>query len=380
MKKVLLQIIALAASGGALLAQNIVGTWQGTLTPPNRPTGLRTVVKISRADDEKLKAVFYSIDQGGQSLNASTVTLQGSNLKMVFPAIGGEYEGKVSQDGNTIDGNFSQGQPLPLVFTRATAQTAWAIPEPPPPPKLMPADARPVFDVSTVKLSQPNQPGQSILVGRGGSNLFTTTNTTLKDLIIFAYGLHNKQVIGGPAWAESEKFDVMGKPDLPGMPSVTQLQSMVQKMLVERFQLAFHKEKKELSVYAITVAKGGVKMTKAEPGGSLPGFGGRGPGSIVVRNAKMEEFAGFLQSRIVDRPVVDQTSLPDRYEFTLKWTPDINQPAQPGQPAPPPPSVEGEAPPDLFGAFVQQLGLKLEATKAPVEVMVIDKVEKASDN
>ena len=94
----------------------------------------------------------------------------------------------------------------------------------------------------------------------------------------------------------------------------------------------------------------------------------------------MDEFAGFLQSRIVDRPVVDRTSLPGRYDFTLKWTPDVNQPPAPGQPAPPPAASDVDAPPDLFAAFQQQLGLKLEATKAPVEVLVIDKVEKASDN
>ena len=202
--------------------------------------------------------MFYSIDQGGQALNAGAVSVQGSTFKMTLPAIGGEYEGKVSEDANTITGNWSQGaQPTPLVLVRATAETAWAIPEPPPPPRLMPADAKPVFDVSTVKLSGPDSRGSSTLVGRGGSNFFTTTNTSLKDLIIFAYGLHAKQVSGGPSWMETEHFDITGKPDLPGMPSVTQLQAMVQKMLAERFQLAFHREKKELSVYAITVTKTG---------------------------------------------------------------------------------------------------------------------------
>ncbi len=93
----------------------------------------------------------------------------------------------------------------------------------------------------------------------------------------------------------------------------------------------------------------------------------------------MADFAGFLQSRIVDRPVVDHTSLPDHYDFTLKWTPDVNQAPQPGQPAPTA-SLDVDAPPDLFAAFQQQLGLKLEATKAPVEVLVIDKVEKPSEN
>jgi uncharacterized protein (TIGR03435 family) len=94
----------------------------------------------------------------------------------------------------------------------------------------------------------------------------------------------------------------------------------------------------------------------------------------------MGDFAIFLQSRIVDRPVVDQTELTDRYDFTLTWQPDSNQPAAAGQPAAPPPAADVDALPDLFTAFQKQLGLKLEATKAPVEVLVIDKVEKPSAN
>jgi uncharacterized protein (TIGR03435 family) len=92
----------------------------------------------------------------------------------------------------------------------------------------------------------------------------------------------------------------------------------------------------------------------------------------------MDEFAGFLQSRIVERPVVDQTGLQGRYDFTLTWTPDAA--LNPNAP-PPPPTPEGvEPPPDLFAAFQQQLGLKLESAKLPVEVMVIDKVAKPSAN
>jgi uncharacterized protein (TIGR03435 family) len=84
---------------------------------------------------------------------------------------------------------------------------------------------------------------------------------------------------------------------------------MVQKLLADRFGLAFHTEKRETSAYVITVGKNGPKFTKNENGGNLPGFGGRGPGSVGVRNSSMAEFAGFLQSRLLDRPVVDQTGL-----------------------------------------------------------------------
>src|SRR5947209_19684809 len=103
MRKLMLWLAFLAAStGGAALAQNIVGTWQGTLAGPQGQ--LRIVMKISRADDEKLKATMYSIDQGGQPINTSAITQQSSNLKMSVPAIGGEYEGTMTPDGNTISG------------------------------------------------------------------------------------------------------------------------------------------------------------------------------------------------------------------------------------------------------------------------------------
>ena len=382
MRKSLLRIIAFAAvSGSVLLAQNLTGSWQGTLPGPQGRPPLRIVIQISRADDESLKAVLYSIDQGGQPINATSAKQQGSTFKMTVAPIGGDYEGKLSADGASITGTWTQGgPPMPLNLARATPETAWTIPEPPPPPKLMPADANPTFEVATIKPSNPDTPGTSILVGRGGANLFTTTNTTLADIITFAYGIHARQLTGGPAWLESDKFDLTAKPDQPGIPNVTQLKSMVQKLLAERFQLAFHRDKKELSAYVIAVAKTGPKMAKVEGSrGSLPGFGGRGLGSIAVQNATMAEFAEFLQSRILEKPVVDQTALPGRYDFTLLWTPDASQVAALGSNAPPPPS-NPDAPPDLFAAVQQQLGLKLESGKAPVEVLVIDKVQKPSEN
>ena len=376
MKKLIVWIFALAAVP-ALLAQNITGSWQGSLQPAPGRT-LRIVFKISRADDESLKATIYSIDQGGQPIDASSATLQGSTLKVAINAIGGGYEGKLN--GDAISGTWTQGgSPMPLNLDRATPATAWTIPEPPPPPKQMAADANPSFEVATIKPSDPASQGASMLVGRGGANLFTTTNSTLSDLITFAYGLHARQVTGGPSWMETEKYDINAKPDQPGIPNVTQLRTMVQKLIADRFALTFHHEKKDLSVYAITVAKTGSKLSKSQSKGNLPGFGGRGPGAIGVQNSTMAEFAEFLQSRIVDHPVVDQTALTDRFDFQLKWTPD-NAIAPLAATGATPAAPNPDDPPDLFTAFQQQLGLKLEAAHAPVDVLVIDKVEKPSAN
>jgi uncharacterized protein (TIGR03435 family) len=378
MKKLMLWIIVLAALSGALLAQSITGTWQGALQVPQAPGGqLRIVIKISTTDADALKAVMYSIDQGGQPIPGA-ITLQGSAVKMSVPGIAGTFEGKLNADGNSIAGTWTQGpQPLPLILKRATSETAWAIPEPPAPVKPMSADANPVFEVATIKPSKPETQGKGFMV-RGRQ--FSTMNTSLSDLITFAYGLHARQITGGPAWLESEKYDLAAKPDGEGQPNDKQWKMMVQKLLADRFKLTFHRDKKELSVYAIVVGKTGPKLTKSEgdPNG-LPGLFFRGLGVLPARNATMADFAGTMQTAVLDRPVVDQTGLPGRYDFLLKWTPDETQFAGLGVKVPPP-TDNADAPPDLYTAIQQQLGLKLEPTKAPVEVLVIDRAEKPSEN
>jgi len=385
----LLWIVALALSGGAsfsqLSAQNITGTWQGTLKPPpGQDKGLRIVIKISTTEADKLAAVLYSIDQRSPAIPATTFTRNGSSVKMTVTQLRGTYEGRVSGDGNSIEGTWAQEggpPPGPLNLTRATPETAWAIPDPPPPPKPMAADAKPAFEVATIKPSDPARPGKLFTV-RGQEVI--TINTTLSDLITMAYDLHRQQISGGPAWFESDKYDITGKPEVPGQPNVAQLKMMIQKLLVDRFQLKFHNEKKELSAYAITIGKGGSKLTKSQsdPNG-LPGlFFGRGnPGmTFNVRNATIAEVASVLQGSILDKPVVDQTGLSEKYDFLLKFTPDPGQGAAFGGPPQPPAADNLDAPPDIITAFQQQLGLKLENTKTQVGVMVIDRVAKPSEN
>ena len=256
MKKLMLWIIALAAMpAGAALAQSLTGTWQGTLSAGK---DLRIVIKISTTDKDTLKAAMYSIDQNPTPIQAGTVTAQGGTLKFTIPAIGGTYEGKVGADGNSIAGTWTQGpKPLPLNLTKATTETAWAIPEPPPPPKKMRADADPSFEVATIKPSNPDSPGQGLTIQ---GKRMVTKNTSLSFLIAFAYGLHPKQITGGPAWLDSEKFDITAEPNEEGQPNDKQIKSMLAKLLADRFKLTFHKEKKELSAYAITVVKTGAKL------------------------------------------------------------------------------------------------------------------------
>ena len=365
---------ASAQSAASNAAQDIADTWQGTL---HAGQDLRTVVKITK-DAGGYKALFYSIDQGGQPLPVTSVTLQGTNVKMELKMISGTYEGKLSADGKTIVGNWSQGpNPLPLTLTRATPETEWSIPAPPPVIPPMAADANPSFEVATIKPTKPDEQ-RKLLIVRG--RLFETVNTSLNDLISFAYGLHAKQVIGIPAWADTDKFDITAQPDLEGRPNDKQLKGMLQKLLTERFKLAFHRDKKELSVYVLSVAKTGQKMTKSEgdPNG-LPGLFFSGLGALNVRNANMGDFSQLMQSVVLDRPVVDQTSLTGRFDFKLNWTPDDSQFGGMGAKIPPP-TDSATAPPPLYTAIVEQIGLKLEATKAPADVLVIDHVEKPSEN
>jgi uncharacterized protein (TIGR03435 family) len=179
---------------------------------------------------------------------------------------------------------------------------------------------------------------------------------------------------------DTEKFDLDAKPGGEGQPNDKQWKIMVQKLLVERFKLAFHRDKKELSVYAITVGKSGPKLTKSEgnPSG-LPGLFFRGLGVLPATNATMADFAGVMQGAVMDRPVVDHTGLTGRWDFTLNWTPDEFQFGGMGAKAPPP-ANNAAAAPDLFTAIQEQLGLKLESTKAEADVLVIDKAVKPTDN
>jgi uncharacterized protein (TIGR03435 family) len=338
------------------------------------------VLKVTKADGGGWSAVNYSIDQGGRAMNTSAVTLQGGVFRFQVPSVNGSYEGKLSVDGSTIVGNWTQGpNPLPLTFVRATKETAWEIPAPPPPPKMMAADADPSFEVATIKPNNSELPGKGINVN--GRN-FTTRNTSLADLIKFAYKVNEKQIVGAPDWWDKDKYDIAAVvADGAGTPSDAQWHSMMRKLIMERFKLKFHNEKKELSVYVFSVGKDGPKnLTKSLSTNFLPGFGfGPDPAGMVssAQNATMAEYADMvLQGRLMDRPVLNQTGIEGRYDFKVTFMPDESLFGGHGPPVP----VSDNPAPNFFTALQEQLGLKLDATKAPADVMVIDRVEKPSDN
>jgi uncharacterized protein (TIGR03435 family) len=269
-----------------------------------------------------------------------------------------------------MSGTFTQaGRPLPLVLTHATAEAAWTIPTP---VRIAPmaADAPLAFEVATIRPSKPEAVGPNFLAQ---GHRFATMKTSLNDLISFAYGVHAKQVVGGQDWMDTEKYDLLAEPEAAGAPNDKQLRGMVQKLLADRFGLVFHRDKRELAVYALLPGRTGAKLTKSagDPNG-LPGIGFGALGALRAVNATMTDFAGVMQSVVLDRPVVDQAGVQGRYDFSLTWTPDDSQFRGLGVRVPPP-SDAASAPPGLFTAIQEQLGLRLDPTRAQVDVLVIDR-------
>lgn len=376
MKRVVVGLVMLCALyAGTAHGQDLAGNWQGTLQMGN---GIRVVFKFTKSADGKLQGQGYNVEQPNPPVPVTEIEVRGADVSFAMKPMNMSYAGTMSPDHNALSGKLTQGgESHVLNLARVTEENTWAIPAP---PKPMPADAKPKFDVATIKPGQPNQPGKNI--GFRGRE-FRARNFNVDDLIGFAYGLHHKQIMGAPEWFNTELFDISGVPDVEGRPSMPQMNMLMENLLTDRFQLKFHYEKRELSVFAITVAKGGPKMTvSSAPADTGTGFGFRRLGDLQVRNMTMADFAKWMQGSVTDRPVVDQTGLKDRYDFTLKWTPDDSQFAQFRSTGALPQTNPDDpnAPPSLYTAVQEQLGLKMEPTKAMDEVMVIDSVQKPSEN
>jgi uncharacterized protein (TIGR03435 family) len=253
------------------------------------------------------------------------------------------------------------------VVAAVVIAAAQALAQTPTPVKPMAADAHPSFAVAAIK---PHDPASSRQGFSTDGDRFTIRNESVASLMMFAYSINKHQVIDLPAWAETTSYDIEGKTDAPGEPNLRQQQEMVQKLLAERFQLKFHYDKRELPVYAIRVTKGGPKLKPAANPDTEPDQQGNGHGTEQTVIFTSNSIADFVRNEqfFVDRPLLDQTSLGGRYDFALRYTYDEAKTTDPN------------APPGLFTAVQEQLGLKFEPTKAPVEVLVIDHIELPSAN
>jgi uncharacterized protein (TIGR03435 family) len=230
----------------------------------------------------------------------------------------------------------------------------------------------PTFDVASVK---PAQPGRQQGVWTDGSPLrIRIQNLTLKELISHVYEVRGFQVFG-PAWIENEKFDILAKlPDSAA--KLTSLQrdklaaAMGRSLLAERFQLQIHRENRDLPVFALVVAKGGLKIKKTGVGkGDLVRVDYRA-GHLAGQEMPMRQLVSIL-SQLVRHPVIDETGFHGLTDIKLDWVP-----ANPDGTVPS--TLENKPP--LENALHEQLGLKLEERKAPTEVIVVDRVEKLTEN
>jgi uncharacterized protein (TIGR03435 family) len=232
-------------------------------------------------------------------------------------------------------------------------------------------ETAPAIEVSTVKRS--DYPG--VLIGLPGRTL-TTRGTTLKDILQWAYNVHPRQVSGGPGWIDSDKFDIVAKPEGGVFLDGEQIKTMLRTLMADRFQLKLHHETKDLPVYALTIGKNGPKMkVRTDGDGGAPFSLLIGGPRWPVRNAPMGLMVSVLQMVVLDHPVLDKTGLTGNFDFDLVWTPDETQFGGRGASMPGDPNA-----PNIFTAIQEQLGLKLEAQKAQVDVLVIDSAEKPSEN
>jgi uncharacterized protein (TIGR03435 family) len=296
-----------------------------------------------------------------------------------------------------------------------TALTAWAA-------IAQTGEASPTFEAASVKPSAPMTGNRLMVRMQGGPGTpdpgqITYTNVAMKNLLMLAYNVKGYQ-ISGPGWLESERFDIMAK--IAKGATKEQFQVMMQNLLAERFKVKLHRESKDLPIYALVVGKNGVKMKespKDEPaaaqdmagrgGGSFGGpeikmgkdgipqlpKGGMGRGGMIMMGmgGKMKlqgskqaltQIAEMLTNQF-GRAVVDQTGLTANYDFELEFVPDETT-RMPGMDHMPPPSSDGGggpnasdgAGPSLMTAIQEQLGLKLESKKGPIDLLVIDSVEK----
>jgi uncharacterized protein (TIGR03435 family) len=221
------------------------------------------------------------------------------------------------------------------------------------------------FEVAVVRptVAAPNA-GTSVELFPGGR--ICIVNEPVKLLVRMAFQLQDSQIAGDPAWLVSDRYDIEAKTGLPEKLTPEQLAPMLQDLLADRFHLKSHRETREIPVYALTVAKGGPKL-KAAAEGEAAGMNTH-PGSkssqAVATATTMDLLAKYVGNR-VGRIVLDKTGLGRAYDFTLEWAPDS--------------AADSSAPP-LVTALHEQLGLRLESQKAPVEVLVIDSISRPSEN
>jgi uncharacterized protein (TIGR03435 family) len=215
----------------------------------------------------------------------------------------------------------------------------------------------PEFEVASVKLLNPPL-GVHAVGLRLDHGRVALEGATLRQIIVQAYLVQRVLVLGGPPWYDSDQYNLVAKTENPDA-TREQARAMLQTLLADRFKLSVHREMKELTVYSLSVGKNGPKFQESK-GDVPPSARVGGKGRMLLYNQPMAGMVNLL-ANILDLPVQDQTGLKGRYDLTLEWTPDPSNPS-------------------LFTAVQEQLGLKMEARKSAVEVLMVDHAERPSEN
>jgi len=222
-----------------------------------------------------------------------------------------------------------------------------------------PQDARPAYEAASVKINTTG-PGHSSTDGSKGQVVMT--NQTLKRLIERAYNVKPFQVTG-PGWMEDVRFDIAAKypPDSTNGDRLLMLRTLLE----DRFHLAVHLESKDMPGYALVVAKSGFKLKPVEPGGAGTDHNGGRVQTMTATKNSMAQLADFV-ARTLGEMVVDQTGIEGVYDFELRWTNEDQNPS----------ATDLDGVPSLFTALEETLGLRLQPQKVPVEIVVVDHVER----
>jgi uncharacterized protein (TIGR03435 family) len=333
MQKILLGLLACA---GAMAAADVSGKWASA-----------TLYLILKQDGSHLSGSAGPSEKE-QILTLSNGAVEADRVNFQM----GSFQIGLQVNGDEMKGEMKNAAGSTPVFLKRVADR--------------PAASRRTFEVASVKRTPPptgNGINSSMRLDPGR---LTCSNVSLKKLIYESYGVKDYQV-SGPDWLGTEIYDITAT--VP--PGVTRddVQVMIQSLLADRFRLSLHRDTKEMPVLALVVGKTGSKLQEVE---FARGSTSASQGKFTAVTVPIRNFTEFL-SRQTGRPVLDMTGLKGFYSFTLSYTPD-QAPSAPGPDSGP--IAESAVGASLFTAIQEQLGLKLEARKAPVEILVVDHAEK----
>ena len=373
MKRTLLAFTAFVLSATVPLhaqtsTPTIAGTWQGTLALPNG-NAVRVAFSIAKSPDGSLHGGVKYVDSN-VGLVFSSITFSAPDLTTSQSMTSMAYHGKLSADGQSIAGTWSQGRlSLPLALTLATPDTLWKHAGPPP----MASDADPSYDVAVIK---PALPEEQHPVWNLQAPEFHATGTNAAELIKMVYKIRGRQILNAPPWVEAKKFDITAKPDTPGVPTDDQSRIMIRKLLSERFHLVCHTATQDYPVLVMTLDPKGPRPVPSDPdfnihGGMLLQKDG-GEMQLHLSGVNMQEFLKDLMDRYRDKQIVDETGLKGTYDITLRLPPAALQGTGDG-------GADDEVGSDYIAA-AEHAGFKFVSKKAPLPVVIIDHIDPPTAN